>query len=123
MPRALSIRFTRILLTFSSRRLRDRRFRFSRLAIGYPSNDYSFSDILIAPRTYSCSAIAKVAAALAAAASGEPTASVVVQQLTAASPANGITHNKGKLAGLALIIVNSFVGLAALMLNRRRRNT
>ena len=51
-------------------------------------------------------------------------ASVVVQRLTAAATtSNGITHNKGKLAGLALIVVNSFVGLAALLLNRRRRNT
>ena len=58
-----------------------------------------------------------------AVASGLPAASVVEQQLTAATTVSSITHNPGKLAGLALIVVNSFVGLAALMLNRRRRNT
>ncbi|BEP14883.1 hypothetical protein acdb102_31940 [Acidothermaceae bacterium B102] len=58
-----------------------------------------------------------------AAASGAPIASVVVQQLTAAATPDGVTQNKGKMAGLALIVVNAFVGLAALVLNRRRRNT
>ena len=66
---------------------------------------------------------APAAPAAPAAASGAAVASVVVQQLTAAATSNGITHNTGKLAGLALIVVNSFVGLAALVLNRRRRNT
>jgi CshA-type fibril repeat protein len=53
----------------------------------------------------------------------DPAASVVVQQLVAASTVSNITHSNGKMAGLALIVVNSLVGIAALTLNRRRHSS
>jgi drug/metabolite transporter (DMT)-like permease len=32
------------------------------------------------------------------------------------------THSNGQLAGLALVVVNAFLGATALVLNRRRRS-
>jgi CshA-type fibril repeat protein len=57
-----------------------------------------------------------------------PTVETVVQDLAeapaaVASPATDTTHPNGRLAGLMLIVVNLFVALAALALNRRRRSS
>jgi hypothetical protein len=80
------------------------------------------------PRPVRAELVSAVSAALPAvpAKAAQPSAvAVITPQLAgpaAASSVSAIAHSNGRLAGLGLIVINIFVGVSALLLNRRRRS-